>query len=94
MLLALTSSTPSWVRVFGTIAARDADTRTSPGGTLPAAGTGFYAELVTTTSPQTIRLSPVPVVQATSGNTYVRVKNLDSITQTISLTFTYLTLEL
>ncbi len=94
LFLALTSSTPSWVRVFGTIAARDADTRTDPGGTLPAGGTGFYAELVTTTSPQTIRLSPVPVVQATAGNTYIRVKNLDTVTRTISLTFTYLTLEL
>lgn len=86
-LLSLTASTPAWVRVYGTSAARAADTRTSPGGTVPAAGTEFYAELVTTTAAQTIRLSPVPLVQPTSGEVFVRVQNMDSVTRAIVLSF-------
>jgi hypothetical protein len=92
-LLSLTSSTPSWVRVFGTSSARSADTRTSPGGTLPAAGTEFYAELVTTSAPQTIVLSPVAIVQGDSGTSYIKVVNTDSVTRTIQLDFKVLTLE-
>lgn len=91
-LLSYTASTSSWVRVYGTSAARSADTRTSPGGTVPVAGTEYYSELVTTTAAQTIRLSPVPLVQATAGNVFVRVKNMDSVTRTLALSFTILSL--
>ena len=90
-LLSVTSSTPTWVRVYGTAAARAADTRTSPGGTPPLAGSEFYAELVTTAAPQTIRLSPVPLVQGTFGNTFVRVKNMDTVSRTINLDFSVIT---
>ncbi len=93
LLLSVTSSTVSWVRVYGTSAARAADTRTSPGGTAPSSGSEFYAELATTVSPQTIRLAPVPVVQTTGGNAFIRVKNTDSVTQTITLNFSILVLE-
>lgn len=89
-LLSFTSSTPSWIRIYGTSSARSADTRTSPGGTVPAAGTEFYAELATSTAPQTIRLSPVPVVQPSSGQVFIRIKNIDTVTRTISVTLSTL----
>lgn len=92
-ILAFTASTPAWVRVYGTSAARAADTRTEPGGTVPLAGTGFYAELVTVASPETITTSPVPTVQAASGLTYVRLVNEDTVSRAISVTFDALVLE-
>lgn len=92
-LLAVTASTPAWVRVYGTTAARDADTRTDPGGTPPGAGNDFYAELATVATPQTIRFSPVPLVQGTSGDAFIRVKNMDTVSRAITLNFSVLTLE-
>jgi hypothetical protein len=92
-LLAIGASTPAWIRVYGTSTARAADTRTAPGGIPPGSGNDYYAELATVASPQTIRFSPVPVVQGTSGNAYVRVKNLDDSAQAIEIDFTVLTLE-
>ena len=91
-LLAVTASTPAWVRVYGTTAARDADTRTDPGGTPPGAGNDFYAELATVATPQTIRFSPVPLVQGTSGDAFIRVKNMDTVSRAIALNFSVLTL--
>jgi hypothetical protein len=91
-LLSFTASTPTWIRVYGTSAARSADTRTSPGGTLPSAGSEYYAELVTTAAPETIRLSPVPLVQPTSEQVFMRVKNMDSAARIISMTFSILSL--
>jgi hypothetical protein len=91
-LLSFTASTPTWIRVYGTSAARSADTRTSPGGTLPSAGSEYYAELVTTAAPQTIRLSPVPLVQPTSEQVFMRVNNMDSAARIISMTFSILSL--
>lgn len=92
-LLSVTSSAPAWIRVYGTSAARSGDTRTSPGGTVPNPGTEFYAELVTTTTPQTIRLSPVPLVQSTGGETFIRVRNNGNAPQAIALDFYTLTLK-
>lgn len=91
-LLAVTASFPAWIRVYGTSAARTADTRTSPGGTPPISGSGFYAELATTTTPQTIQLSPVATMQGDPGNVYMRVKNMDSVSRAIALDFSILTL--
>jgi hypothetical protein len=92
-LLSITASTPSWVRVYGTAAARSADLRTSPGGVPPLAGGEFYAEVATTASPQTIRFSPVPLVQGTAGEVFVRVANTDTVARTIVLSFSVLTLQ-
>jgi hypothetical protein len=85
-LLTVFSAYPAWIRVYGTSAARAADTRTSPGGTPPAAGTDFYAEVVTTQSRKTIRLSPIPMIQGTNGQVFLRVANLDTQNREISLT--------
>ena len=92
-LLSVTSSTPAWIRVFGTSSGRSSDTRTSPGGTLPVAGSEYYAELVTTSTPQTIRFSPVPLVQGTSGEAFIRVINTDNASRTIQLDFKVITIE-
>lgn len=92
-LLVFTASTPSWIRVYGTSSSRTADTRTSPGGTLPLPGTEYYAELVTTTTPQTIRLSPVPTVQSTSNQIFLNVKNMDNTSRVIVMEFTTLSLK-
>lgn len=93
LILSCTVSTPSWLRVYGSSAARTADTRTSPGGIPPDPGNEFYAELATDIAPQTIKLSPVPIVQGTSGQSFIRVKNLDTVTRTINITFTFLNLQ-
>ncbi len=84
-LLSIAASTPAWVRVYGTSAARAADTRTEPGAPIPASGSEYYAEVVTTQSPQTIRFSPVPLVQGTNGEAFVRVVNRDTSDRSIAL---------
>jgi hypothetical protein len=91
-LLSIVASTPAWVRVYGTSAARAADTRTEPGAPIPASGSEYYAEVVTTQSPQTVRFSPVPLVQGTSGSAFIRVGNRDTVARAITLQFTTLKL--
>lgn len=93
LLLSFTASFPCWVRVYGTAAARTADTRTAPGGTPPSPGNDFYAEAVTTTAAQTIRFSPVPTLQGTSSLVYVRAVNMDTVSRSIVMDFSVLTLE-
>jgi hypothetical protein len=80
-ILGVYSATPAWIRVYGTSSARTADTRTSPGGVPPAAGTDFYAEVVTTQSPQIIRLSPVPMMLTDSEQIFIRIVNMDTVSR-------------
>lgn len=86
-LLSITTLSPAWVRVYGTSAARDADIRTEPGGTPPTAGSEFYAEIVTAPGSLSIRFSPVPTVQSTNGISYIRIVNMDTVSQIIGLEF-------
>lgn len=90
-LLSVTSNFPAWVRLYNTSAARTNDTRTTPGYPYPASGTGFYAEVLTTATPQTITLAPTPICQGTSSTSYLRVVNRDSVTRTLQLSFTHIT---
>jgi hypothetical protein len=92
-LLSLNASTPAWVRVYGKSSARSADLRISPGGTPPPAGAEFYAELVTVSPLESIRLSPVPTVQSWYGDAFIRVVNTDSSPRAITLKFYYLAFE-
>jgi hypothetical protein len=85
-ILTLYSETPAWIRVYSTSSARAADTRTSPGGTLPAAGTGLYAEVVTTESPGFISFSPIPMVSC-AGSVFIRVVNMDTISTEVNFVF-------
>ena len=86
-LVAISSDSQMWIRVYGDPVARAADTRTSPGGTPPLSGTGFYAEAVTTTAEETITFAPLPVVYTGTGLTYFRVVNMASSPQTLELVF-------
>lgn len=92
-LLELEASQPCWLRVYGTSDARSADSRTTPAGTLPAAGSGFYAELVITSADQRLTLAPVPLVQAPEGSAYLRVVNTGTAAAVLSLQHVVLTLE-
>lgn len=85
VLTSITASTPSWIRVYGTATARTADTRTEAGGTFPSPGSEFYAEVTTDTTPETIRMAPVPTVLGTSGLSYLKVTNLDTVARVIDL---------
>jgi hypothetical protein len=91
-LLAVSATTPAWLRVYGSSAARAADLRTEPGGTPPGPAGEYYAELATTTPGQVIRLAPVPLVQGANGEGFVRVQNRDSSSRVIVLDFSLLTL--
>ncbi len=94
-LLSITASTPCWLRVYGTEIARTTDPRTSPGGTPPEAGSGFYAELATSAPGQSISLAPVPIIQGlgTGGLSYCKVVNTDTVSRVITLTFLVLSLK-
>jgi hypothetical protein len=91
-LLVVEASTPAWIRVYGTTAARSADTRTEPGPPIPSSGAEFYAELVTTAASQAIRMSPVPIVQGTSGSAFVRISNKDAVARVITADFAFIKL--
>jgi hypothetical protein len=91
-LLSVTSSHPAWIRFYGTSSARSEDTRTEAGCPLPAAGSEYYAEFVTVSTPETIKLSPVATVQGTDGITYLRVKNMGVSSQSFTFTFSVLQL--
>ena len=92
-LLAVEASSPCWLRVYGSAEARAADGRSAPGGSLPPPGSEFYAELVTTTAAQRLRLAPVPLVQATAGLTHLRLVNTDALERALLLQIDVLTLE-
>lgn len=98
-LLKITTNYPAWVRVYGTAAARTADSsRLITEDYAP--GSGCYAD-VSTPDPATgsyvINLSPVPVFvnsDATPADTaYLSIKNLDSVARAITTDILYLPLE-
>lgn len=91
-LLRVTSSHPAWIRVYDTNAARAADTRTTPGAPYPSTGSGFYAEILTNATPQTITMSPVALCQGVSGVAYIRKQNRSGATATITSDYSVLTL--
>ena len=92
-ILSVEATSPVWVRVYGNSSAQSADPRTQPGGVPPLAGTDYYAEFATVSTPQTIRFSPVPVVQGTGGDAFIRAVNTDTVSRAITLTFSVLTLD-
>ena len=91
-LLALESSSPCWLRLYGSAAGRSADSRTTPGELLPAAGQELYAELVTSAEALLIRLAPVPLVQTSAALSYLRLVNTDAVNRALALQFTVLPL--
>lgn len=74
-LLEVTSSHPAWIRVYSSDAARASDTRTTPGNPYPATGSGFYAEILTSSTPETVLMSPIAVCQGSGNVAFVRKRN-------------------
>jgi hypothetical protein len=91
-LLQVTSSHPAWIRVYDTNAARSADARVIPGAPYPTAGSGFYAEVLTNTTPQSITMSPIALCQGVSGVAYVRKQNRSGAVATVTSDYYVLTL--
>ena len=89
-------SAAGWIRLYTDSASRTNDASRSVGED-PAPGSGVIAEVVTTASSLTQKISPfVPGgnMDATpSTNIYVAIQNLSSSTQTITATLTILKLE-
>lgn len=94
-ILSITLSHPSWVRFYATTAARDADTRTSPGGTLQQLidldTNAPTAEFATNGNSQTISTSSaVPTGQAPGGICQIRLINRDTVPRAIDISVTFL----
>ena len=89
-------STAGWFRLYTDSASRTADANRSVGED-PAAGSGVIAEVVTTASSLTQKISPfVPggnMDSTPSTNMYVAIKNTSSTTQAITANLTILKLE-
>lgn len=89
-LLSFFCSNPAWIRLYGTSSAREADTRSAPGGMPPLSGTDFYAELVTVNQDQKIRLSPIPTIQSWYGTTFARIVNMGNTSVSLNCEFNVL----
>lgn len=90
-LLEVTSSHPAWIRVYASDAARSADTRTTPGNPYPSTGSGFYAEVLTTSTPETVLMSPIAVCQGSGNLAFVRKRNDTTSTVNLQTDFKVLT---
>ena len=96
LLMNVGLSTAGWFRLYTDSASRTADASRSVGED-PAAGSGVLAEVVTTASSLTQKITPfVPggnMDNPVSTNMYVAIQNLSSTTQAITATLTILKLE-
>ena len=96
LLMNVALSAAGWIRLYTDSASRTNDASRSVGED-PAPGSGVIAEVVTTASSLTQKVSPFVTggnMDATpSTNIYVAIQNLSSSTQTITATLTILKLE-
>ena len=96
LLMNVALSAAGWIRLYTDSASRTNDASRSVGED-PAPGSGVIAEVVTTASSLTQKISPfVPggnMDNPVSTNMYVAIQNLSSTTQTITATLTILKLE-
>ena len=96
LLMNVQLSAAGWFRLYTDSASRTADANRSVGED-PAAGSGVIAEVVTTASSLTQKVTPfVPggnMDNPVSTVMYVAIQNLSSTTQTITATLTILKLE-
>jgi len=96
LLLNVALSAAGWIRLYTDSASRTNDASRSVGED-PAPGSGVIAEVVTTASSLTQKISPfVPggnMDGTPSTNIYVAIQNLSTSTQTITATLTILKLE-
>ena len=96
LLMNVALSAAGWIRLYTDSTSRTNDASRSVGED-PAPGSGVIAEVVTTASSLTQKISPfVPggnMDGTPSTNIYVAIQNLSSSTQTITATLTILKLE-
>ena len=96
LLMNVALSAAGWIRLYTDSASRTNDASRSVGED-PLPGSGVIAEVVTTASSLTQKISPFVTggnMDATpSTNIYVAIQNLSSSTQTITATLTILKLE-
>ena len=96
LLMNVQLSAAGWFRLYTDSASRTADANRSVGED-PAAGSGVIAEVITTASSLTQKVTPfVPggnMDNPVSTNMYVAIQNLSSTTQAITATLTILKLE-
>ena len=96
VLMNVALSAAGWIRLYTDSASRTNDASRSVGED-PLPGSGVIAEVVTTASSLTQKISPfVPggnMDSTPSTNIYVAIQNLSSSTQTITATLTILKLE-
>jgi hypothetical protein len=92
----ITTSAASWVRVYTNIAARTADASRSQ-TTDPQPGAGVIAEVITTGA-NTVVMSPATIgfndENPVSNTIPITVTNLSGSTTAVTVTFTYLGLEI
>lgn len=81
------SSEDSWVRIYTSDAARQADTRVVPGPPFPTLD--FAAEIVTTSSQPSVTFLPVPSIYAENG-LFLRLTNQSLLSQSFTLDINYL----
>jgi hypothetical protein len=98
MLQKLVCTYPSRVRLYSTAALRDADV-TRPNSSPVVAGSqhGMICDLYLTTGNLAWILSPAVEgsnMDDGSGNLYFSITNIDTVTRSLSVTFTYVTMEI
>ena len=96
LLMNVTLSAAGWIRLYTDSASRTNDASRSVGED-PTPGSGIIAEVVTTASSLTQKISPFVaggnMDSTPSTNIYVAIQNLSSSTQAITATLTILKLE-
>lgn len=85
-LNSVVTSSPCWLRVYGTAYARTQDERVIPGPPFPDAGTGFSAEVLTVGGNLSANLSPPAEVQTDNIYTLFKVRNDSGSPQEIQIT--------
>jgi len=93
-LLNVTVSAQAWVRIYTSSAARTADASRGE-GVDPAPDAGVVAEVLTSSTNQTVEFGPSIIGSNTANDTtiYINVKNKSGTTQAITTTLTLLKLE-
>lgn len=86
-LNSISTSSPCWVRVYGTSYALFTDDRVNPGAPFPDPGKGFFAEIETVANNLVTSFSPPAEVQIDGTSTLLSVKNTSGSEQEITLTF-------
>jgi hypothetical protein len=95
-VISILTDYPAWVRIYGTSAARTADSGRLI-GVDPSPGAGVYVDVLTTGG-VTLNLSPIPFFVNNDGSVsataYFSVVNKDTVSRAITVTTTFLPMEI